>query len=383
MNTLGFLCRAKDGEDPIRTFSPFRLYRIIVMSRELEKLNTRLFVYSPSYVNSITKMASGYAFIDDRFIPVAMPVPRINGDWYLGTSRAPDREGMGYKKLLKWADENKINYYVRTEFSQLINDKKKAHDMISKFDSKLNPMTENFIFKKKQLEKFLEVSPTVFFKPVGGSQGNGIIVLNKAKKGFSITSYNKKQQSTIKEKSISSVMNDLQNIIKEREYILQQGIKSVKHNSSVCDVRVIMLFDGAKWQWINHMRMGAKDSDLSNFSQGGTSEVPVDEVLENIFGKQESVEVMKKIKKLSFELAEYLDSFNPSEIMEIAFDLLIDYEQNIYLAEINAKPGIWYRKPFKNILKLTAEEQLSYDSLVKPHATYLAKFLYSKLRESN
>jgi hypothetical protein len=161
-------------------------------------------------------------------------------------------------------------------------------------------------------------------------------------------------------------------------YIVQEGIQSLRYEGSVFDVRVVMVNDSKRWHSILETRLAPLGSDLSNVFQGGTIEVTED-LFHEILGKRSARETEAEIRNVAHGLAEHLETHFPGDLMEIGFDMLIDADRKLRIVEINAKPGVSGIGSENRIFDWKAEDADRYERGVIPHVGYLAEFLMAKL----
>jgi len=382
MKRIGFICDIREGSSPMKIAGASRQMRAIPMAEILKEYGVQLFIYSRRHINPKTKMAFGYYIIDNQFIPTVEKVPEINGYWYFYNVPATDLGGLNYRKFITWAKNNKIEIYPSQEFSDLSDDKFQSYLFINKLDPELQPYTELYEESVEQIEKLLMSNNRLCIKPRFGSQGNLIFMLKKEPEKFIFDFYKNKKKESRESTNLSTIVENMHQLMKGKEYIIQSYISTQKIEQASFVIRVIMIYDGEAWHWDHKAVLSQKNSDIANTTQGGDNIT-----LEDLFKKidfQEPKTFIDNLKTASFNIANFVDEAYPSQIVELGLDFLIDIKQNIFLAELNVspgltKPGMDLDYPFKNIFHPTPEENILYDKYVHPHATYLAKFFHSKL----
>jgi hypothetical protein len=122
------------------------------------------------------------------------------------------------------------------------------------------------------------------------------------------------------------------------------------------------------------------DSEISNISQGGTS-VVTEDLLFDLLGYDGARNMLHELEGESFGLAAFLERLHPGDIMEVAFDFVIDREGRLRLIEINTKPGLAGIGFLCTVFEMRPAQRPLFERWVHPHTTGLARFLQKKSRE--
>jgi hypothetical protein len=243
----------------------------------------------------------------------------------------------------------------------------------------LHPHCERFRHSSKQLERFAESSASTFIKPRAGSKGNGITTLKRDRSGLSVTHYYAGRQQRFGAKSIAEASALIGGFTKGRgNYVIEHGIETLPYGHCVFDIRVIMVHDGHAWSWFNEARLSPHGSDVSNLSQGGVS-VPTKDLLSSALGVEAAQQKFHELESESFALAAYLEKLHPGELLELAFDFVLDREARLYLVEINTKPGLLHIGFLRSVFDKTPDEEPLFEQWVYPHTTALARFLQTRI----
>jgi glutathione synthase/RimK-type ligase-like ATP-grasp enzyme len=384
MKTLGLLCNLKDKKDPKSSLSPSVINRAFLIDRLLKPSGIEVFLYSPrdvpiedvEDVNAASDIP-GYRIAGDELLADARPVPRVNANWTYATRRLIDR-GMGYRRFKRWTKENGISVYVPFAFSEMVSDKHKTYSVVEENAPGLHPYTEDYIGSRRQVETFFARSESIFLKPRAGSKGNQIFVLRRAESGITLRYYDHGQQRVLSPLTMDAALGVVEAAAGDKNYIVQEGVQSLRYEGSVFDVRVVMVNDSENWHSILETRLAPADSDLSNIFQGGTIEV-TEELFDGMLGAEEARKLEKEIRRVSHGLAEHLGMRFPGDLSEIGFDMLIDSTKKLRLVEVNAKPGVAGIGSENRIFDWKPEDGEHYERWVLPHVSHLAKFLSSKI----
>ncbi len=348
------------------------MYRASVLAPQLAKDGYKLICYSPINVNKEEKTVTGYVLENNKFKQICVAIPKVNYDFHIG----PD-DFHAYREFQVWALEYKCNIYPTKPIKKLAQDKLLAAQIVSKFNNSIIPYTEVFDSNIDQLKKYLLKTPTVFIKPRYGSKGDKILVVKSKNSEFVVEYYMKAKKQIFSFLTIAQCLSYINNMVNNEKYIIQEAIDVVTYEGSVFDIRVLVFNEGPKWHFLSEVRVGAKLSELSNIAQGGYTDISI-EFLEKIFSKEKASRIMEKIKETTVNLTVFLSKEYNELINELAFDIIIDKSKNIYLAEINTKPGLAGLTKYDDFFNMTDYEKNFYEKLSVKHGYYLAKSLIYK-----
>lgn len=376
-NMLGYVCNVREGVTPGKKAKKW-MYRALSMSQVVKEMGLELFIYAYNHTDLETGTVKGYVIENGQFIEKTAPVPQINYDWFLGPKVNLYNRHINYAQFSDWAEKNNRTLYPHRAYMSLAKDKLLSFKTISEFDVSLGIPTEPYNTKLGQLERFINNRAPVFLKPQFGSSGIGIIVIKKNKDQYSLSHYDLDDQSALSFNSLSTAYEYANKIIGKEAYIIQNGIQTRRINGSTFDIRLLFIGERESWDIISEVRLGAKDSYLSNVSQGGTC-IELDELLNQLTDtlKPEQFKnvLIDKLKRLT----RFLDAYNPAQMMEIAYDVILDTEGKMFITEINCKPGSpMIFTSFNNILELSEEERQRYTKYIQPHGRSLANTLYRR-----
>lgn len=381
MHFIGFQhnCTSRGRRSGLK--SPSVVNRALLVDRFLRDRGHRLFVYSPRDVRKDTSSVPGYVIDEDRFRPTRAAVPQVNGNWTHGTRRLLNGS-MGYDEFGRWADERRVGIYVPHAFSELIRNKYETYRLVRSYREDLHPHCEPYRHSVSQLDEFTSSGRLTFVKPRAGSKGNRIAALSRDARGMALSWHRNGRRNKCRLRSLAEVRDRLAEFTAgSRRYVIQRGIDTVPIDRSVFDIRVIMVHDGEQWTWIHEARIGRGDSRLSNVSQGGRSRVTED-VLLDVLGYEGAGQALNRLYDESFGLAKFLERLHPGDIMEVAFDFVIDTGGELRLIEINTKPGLASSGFLRRLGDLRAGDTERFRRWVYPHVESLASFLAHKYRQN-
>jgi glutathione synthase/RimK-type ligase-like ATP-grasp enzyme len=378
---VGFICNTQNGID-ISKRPELWMYRAVPMSETLKKHGIELFIYAFNEVDADTGTVRGYVIENNQFVEKISAVPSENYDWFIGSKASVTPLNKGYKQVSVMAKRQGINIYPNKVFRRLAGDKLRTYNIIADFDSSLAIYTEIYKGKRKQIQAFLDRKPIVFLKPQFGSMGIGIIVIIQKKDKYILNFYQKGREAPLSFDNLADAHKAAKKIIADTPYVVQTGIKTAKIADSTFDIRIISVGRQGSWQFFPHVRIGAKYSDLSNISQGGTY-IELEDLVDKLALKTSKTNFVCQLCEKVGRLSCYLDAFRPSQMLEIAFDIILDNKNNLYITEINTKPGSpMILSGYNNMFKLSQEEHARYTKHLQPHGVALANALYHKWLEN-
>ena len=357
--------------------SPSIINRVVLIDGHLREAGMRVFLYGPQHIKPAEATVEGCLFEKGKFLPHTAPVPAVNGNWTSRTRRLL-AEGMGYLEFGKWAQERSIGIYVPHAFSELLGDKHETYKLVRTFHESLHPHSELYTRSQRQLAHFVDTGRITFLKPRTGSKGEGIVTLRRGENGLSVSYYEGGKLKRHPAKTIRDAFNLIRELTRPgKSYVVQHGVETMRHGRSTFDIRVVMLHDGNAWNWITEARLSPEGSDVSNVSQGGAS-VPTKDLLVDLLGPEGGQQLLYELKSESFGLAASLERIHPGDIMEVAFDFVVNREGKLRVVELNTKPGIAGIGSEVSILDKKPEDEPQFERIVYPHVRHLARFLMTK-----
>lgn len=213
--------------------------------------------------------------------------------------------------------------------------------------------------------------PMVYFKPVDGFMGLGIYQV--VAQGNRVTARYRQKDTTIR-KTYPSVQQMLRQQLppqKRKNYVIQRGIDLAKLNGQPLDFRV-HLNKNSRNEW-EVTGVGAKVAGrgaiTTHMKAGGKILSPL-AVLEEIFPNQAEI-LLEQLKQQSIKVATVLDDSYKHPIGELGIDMGIDQSGEMWLFEVNSKPG---RAIFHKIDGLRSNAAYC-NRLLIDYSTHLAQFV--------
>lgn len=220
----------------------------------------------------------------------------------------------------------------------------------------------------QELGLFLNRHPLVYMKPKSGTGGRGIIKIQRIRSSDAYLLQGRDPNRNIlpvQKVTLPQIPAKLSGWNLEEKYIVQQGIPLRLKDGRVHDFRMLVQKNGkGEWQVTGCAgRIGPKRSVTSNLHGGGTA-IPMDTLLKNRFGADETVNSIKKSAyALGLHVVQHLeDKFGM--LCEVGIDLAIDPKGHVWLLEVNPKPSreVFYRigelETYRNAIKNPLEYAL-------------------------
>ena len=290
--------------------------------------NLKLFVFTASEIDWKKKEINGNVWNGELWLKESFDFPIIIYDRVFSKIEKLNDIRLNLEK-----EGNR--FFNGLGFMTIARDKLEFHELLSsreKNDLFNIPNSQEYSFNN--LLDFLKEYKKVILKPRFGSQGQGIYLIEL------LENRNYKVFSEGKEFKEDNLLDFLEKNL-NRKYLIQEYIDLVKYNNSIFDIRVLLQknregkvdFTGAV------LRLSVENEICSNIHQGGEA-MELKDVLFSVFSKEFAESFIKeKLLSTSMKLFEILDNRFTDEVSEIAMDFVLDKNSNLYILEINAKPG--------------------------------------------
>lgn len=334
----------------------------------LREGNKKMFVYAfaPRDINWQRETVHAYMLgSNGQFIRRTVPLPDVvynrlpsrRTDFSPFTNQLRERFKRKNIPFFNWAFFNKSDIYNLLE-----------NDIQA---GRFVPETHNSPVPER-IKDMIERHRFVYYKPSGGSLGNGIYRLTyHPKKGYFARYSNSGGNTLLKFPTFSSLMRMLQSKHGSslKNYVIQQGIRLIEIDGCPIDFRFHMHKDG-KNRWVV-VGIGAKKagrgSVTTHIKNGGSLMTP-EQALSRVFGSK-AKEVLDRAKQTAVTLAEAIEQNQSNVLAEIGFDIGIDENEKIWMFEANSKPG---RSIFSHP-SLRVEGKASVEHIFE-HCLYLSGF---------
>ncbi|GMA48893.1 hypothetical protein GCM10025857_02500 [Alicyclobacillus contaminans] len=187
------------------------------------------------------------------------------------------------------------------------------------------------------LEQMLVRHRAVYLKPAGGSIGHGMIRIDHAASGFTVSVL---KNTSCKTFSAPTFRRLLQMIRQERvpgRYVIQAAVPLLMWKGRPCDFRVLLQKRGDLWSVVGKGVRVAGQHTITTHVPNGGSIADATEVMTKHFGEQ-SQAVDQRMDDMLIRCAKAIDAHYHYALGEMSMDVGVDDEGHPWFFEANAKP---------------------------------------------
>ncbi|WP_027086962.1 YheC/YheD family protein [Cohnella panacarvi] len=197
---------------------------------------------------------------------------------------------------------------------------------------------ETKLFSRTSLQKMTRRYRMVYFKPTGGTGGNGIARIVRISSGrFNV----RKDWRTTKATSVGSLYVRLKRIARGRSYLLQRGVHLRSSGGRPFDIRVT-LQKARKGRWVPtvmFVKLGKPGKVVTNYHSGGKLALLGPTLRRAGFGESRIGGYKRQLKLLGLHTARCFNR-RSSRFKELGLDVAIDRGGRLWILEVNTRPGI-------------------------------------------
>lgn len=355
IGSLGILCSSRSGSPP---FSEQHYCR--TLSQASSKYGISVVVLCPQAIHPDLNVVNGYIFTQDGWKEAIVPMPDIIYDrcFYL-----KKREQQAALKLLNSSKDHK----QRMLWARGLPGKWKVYTKLKEHPTLRSylPPTCSYSGPESLIKSLLTHQKQVFLKPQAGSQGKSTLHVQLSNSSKRLTVKGRDHHNNSFTQSFDKYSEGLawiHQFIHHRLFIIQPYLHLYNQKGHPYDIRVLMQKNGeGRWTLTGMaVREGSLGGITSNLHGGGTatSALPF---LTRDFGATPAEHMMAVLHNLSKDIPPILES-HFGRLGELGIDYGIDTRGNIWLIEVNSKPG---RSSFNHIgdptsAVLAAENPLRY-----------------------
>lgn len=225
----------------------------------------------------------------------------------------------------------------------------------------------------KQLEAFLDHQP-IILKPIGGSHGSGVIKVIKEGNDYEVLGrdfHNQKIHYYFNNKA--QLFEWIHQFTIGKRYIIQQYLKLTTFDDRPYDIRVLVQKnENGKWETTGMAaRVGEPSNITSNLHGGGMVQLP-STILHEQFGTEKAKGILEKIEFLANQVPPFIEA-NHGKLFEVGLDLGVDTSGNVWIIEVNSKPG-------RKVFELLNDKEKQFKAYSQPilYARYLSNLIVNK-----
>lgn len=331
MNTLGVtVCYFSRNKRP-----PFLETKYFYqLSNEGEKKQVQIVIFNPKDVNWKTRTVSGWQVGPyQRFEKVIRPLPNLIYD------RCYYRNSVHYLKYKPYVTRLLNDPHIRF-LGRPLKGKYQTYQLLKECTPIKSFLPETVRYHSQEaIRQMLRKYDTICMKPNGGSHGRGVIKISHDNGHFFVHGRNH-DNSNFHVHLINESQFDrwIKQFVKEARYIIQPYLELVTSNGFPFDVRILVQ-KNENLAWIttgSAVRVGQSHTITSNLHGGGRA-FSLNPFLEKHY--TDSVQKIKTgIKTITSHIPVFIER-NHGPLVELGLDVGIDNKANIWLLEVNSKPG--------------------------------------------
>lgn len=197
---------------------------------------------------------------------------------------------------------------------------------------------ETRLFNRTSLKRMIRQYRMVYFKPTGGTGGNGIARVVRISSGkFSV----RKDWRTTRSASIGALFVRLKKIARGRSYLLQRGVHLRTSGGRPFDIRVT-LQKARKGRWVPtvmFVKLGKPGKVVTNYHSGGKLALIGPTLRRAGFDESRIGRYKRQLQTLGLQTARCFNR-RSSRFKELGLDVAIDRGGRIWILEVNTRPGI-------------------------------------------
>ncbi|WP_040978665.1 YheC/YheD family protein [Oceanobacillus jeddahense] len=319
----------------------------------------QFYYFTPKDIDFDAMLIRGYFYEDKKWVPKVVRYPDVVYDRLrlLGIEEHKSvTQILGdYKSIYDEMDDIPFtNEFYGSPISKLeVYDKLQATGELDDFIIPYQKVT-----RTRDVLDYIERYGIVIIKPRVGTFAEDVHFVSKIDTGKYVVA-EKENKKYYNELSLTTFLSKK---IKAGDYLVQKYIETRTLEGNPFDIRVHLMKDGTgEWSIIKSFpRIGLNYATITRLRHGGYRG-QLEGFVQRNFGEVNPEKIIASIDKYSYKTARVFESLFMENVAELAFDLAIDKEGNIFLIEVNVnKPGI-----------ATYEFEVAQHAI--PYASYLAE----------
>ncbi|MGG1571958.1 YheC/YheD family protein [Fictibacillus sp. NRS-1165] len=290
------------------------------------------FVFGPGQIHQENRMINGFFYSDKGWSQHLVPLPSVI---YNQIPNRRTEKSLKFKKTVHLLEAQwKIPFFNPSFFS-----KWEIFRFLKKESAVRNYLPYTAVNPGVQLiENMLTAYPSVFFKPVGGSHGRGILSVRKEPSGGYSCRFREDNHPRIEQhSSLISLLKTRKLFGRLQNTLVQQGIDLIAYDQRPVDFRV-HTNKNMEGNWVVSAiaaKIAGKQALTTHLAYGGDVMRPKDVLMRTGL----PANGLSKLQLAALQLSEAIDKNTAGIIGEIGFDLGLDSEGNVWLIEANSRPG--------------------------------------------
>lgn len=197
-------------------------------------------------------------------------------------------------------------------------------------------LPETVMYNPEEVVSFLEKHNVIYLKPVYGLQGKGVYRVERKESGEIHICYNHFSPNTILHDN-GKLLKHLQGLIRQKPYILQQGILIQQVNEQTFDLRVLVQKNGSGEWCVTNVVSRIAHKGCYNTSISETICMS-EEVLRPLYPPEQIEIVRLFIETVSVTAAQQMEERSGLHLGELSVDFALDNDGHYWIIELNGKP---------------------------------------------
>lgn len=331
--TLGVIVCFSKETNRIPPFGEASFFRNL--AEEARPLHFDLIVFNPRWVDWKQRTVQAW-FLDDK------------GNWKSSTRNLPTLiyDRCFYPNITQYKSYKPAIHKLRNDpniqlLGRPLGGKVQTYEILKKNEMIAPHLPDTVLYRSpKDVFFMLENHEKALIKPNGGSHGIGVVGITPKGNGYILrgrTATNKpfRQELT----NATQLSKWLEKFIGLTRYIVQPFLSLSTSDGSPFDLRILLQKNERRlWEQTGlAIRLGKSTSITSNLHGGGDAK-KVGPFLEKHFRPFQVDQIRYQIDFLSFHVPMYIEE-NHGSLVELGLDLGIDQSGNVWILELNSKPG--------------------------------------------
>lgn len=323
-----------------------------------EKLGMTVFVFAPAWVSWKSLKTWGFVFDRKRgeWMKQALPLPSLVYDRCFCKSR---RQLVQKRQFMQ-------NVRHRPAIRMLGNgvSHKWATQQILQRYSEFRPfLPETALYRTPDsLERWLVRHGNAFLKPLSGCHGKGVLHMIRTSGGAIHVRGRDAANRPLRfvAKDARSLAARIDPLVQRRKYLMQPAFTLQTKSGIPFDVRALVQKNRrGVWRTTGiAIRLGRPGSVTANLHGGGVA-LAAEPFLQREFGEATSSRLLELIRRLCASIPPCLEQYY-GRMAELGLDFGIDQRANLWILEVNSKPGRAAFSRQQAIRDVAVQQPLSY-----------------------
>lgn len=297
--------------------------------KEGERLGATVFLFAPHDVKAATKQIKGFIFTEKGWEGRMFGWPDAVIDRYRYTPTQAFKDYVAFRKK---------QYFLYA--NHRLANKWKVHQVLWKEERMRRWLPETVSYTRAGLKEMIGRHPQLYIKPSNGTGGRGILSMKRTQAGYRLLGRDK-QRAKVESHHASLAMaaDRVNRWVNNGMFVIQQGLNLGLIPGRSIDMRLLIQKDEhGEWSVTGSgMRIGGEKSATANLHGGGTA-VHVKTFLNKHFSEAKAGQIMLECTRLAKQTAATIEQ-HFGRMMELGLDIGIDVSGNVWLIEVNPKPG--------------------------------------------